>query len=209
MLQSAAVVALVVTVVVLWLTLPVPTVDEIRDMVAAFGVWGGLVFVAGYGVASLIPIPKSVVSIAAGLVWGLGYGVLLVTAASMLGATLAFFIGRGLGQDLLRRVMGDHLRRADEALSDNGLRALIVLRLIPVLPFTVINYSAGLTRVSRRDYALGTLIGTIPGTVVFVAIGAYGFHLGWPFFAAVAAAAVVGGVVWLLVRRRRAALAAA
>jgi len=208
-LQSAAVVALVVTVVVLWLTLPVPTVDEIRDMVAAFGVWGGLVFVAGYGVASLIPIPKSVVSIAAGLVWGLGYGVLLVTAASMLGATLAFFIGRGLGQDLLRRVMGDHLRRADEALSDNGLRALIVLRLIPVLPFTVINYSAGLTRVSRRDYALGTLIGTIPGTVVFVAIGAYGFNLGWPFFAAVAAAAVVGGVVWLLVRRRRAALAAA
>lgn len=209
MLQGAAVIALVIVVVVLWLTLPVPTVDEIRDMVGAFGFWGGLVFVAGYGVASLVPIPKSVVSIAAGLVWGLGLGVLLVTVASMVGAALAFFIGRGLGQDLLRRIMGDHLRRADEALSDHGLRALILLRLIPVLPFTVINYSAGLTRVSRRDYALGTLIGTIPGTVVFVAIGAYGFHLGWPFFVAVAVAAAVGGAVWLLVRRRRAATAAA
>lgn len=209
MLQGGAVIALLVVVVVLWLTLPVPTVDEIRDMVAAFGFWGGLVFVVGYGVASLVPIPKSVVSIAAGLVWGLGLGALLVTVASMLGAALAFFIGRGLGQDLLRRIMGDHLRRADEALSDHGLKALILLRLIPVLPFTVINYSAGLTRVSRRDYALGTLIGTIPGTVVFVAIGAYGFHLGWPFFVAVAAAAAVGGAVWLLVRRRRAATAAA
>lgn len=200
---------LIVVVVVLWLTLPVPSVDEIRDMVASFGVWGGLVFVVGYGIASLVPIPKSVVSIAAGLVWGLGLGALLVTVASMLGATLAFFIGRVLGQDLLRRILGDHLRRADEALSDHGLKALILLRLIPVLPFTVINYSAGLTRVSRRDYALGTLIGTIPGTVVFVAIGAYGFHLGWPFFVAVAAAAAVGGAVWLLVRRRRAATAAA
>ncbi|GMA29470.1 TVP38/TMEM64 family protein [Arenivirga flava] len=209
MLQGAAVVVLLVVVVVFWLVLPVPTVDEIRDMVAAFGFWGGLVFVVGYGLASLVPIPKSVVSIAAGLVWGLGLGVLLVTVASMLGAALAFFIGRGLGQDLLRRIMGDHLRRADEALSDHGLKALILLRLIPVLPFTVINYSAGLTRVSRRDYALGTLIGTIPGTVVFVAIGAYGFHLGWPFFAAVAAVAAVGGAAWLLVRRRQAATAAA
>lgn len=203
MLKGAVLAALFVVIGVLWLTLPVPTVDEIRSSVEGIGWWSGLAFVVGYGVLSLIPIPKSVVSIAAGLIWGFGLGVLFVTVASVIGATLAFIVGRLLGQDLVERLLGDHLSKVDERLSDHGLRAVIVLRLIPVLPFTLVNYCAGLTSVNRRDYALGTLIGMLPGTVVFVAIGAYGLSLGWPFFLAVAAAAVVGFVVFLLVRRHR------
>jgi uncharacterized membrane protein YdjX (TVP38/TMEM64 family) len=167
-------VALVVALVVLWHALPMPTVDDIRDDIDFFGWWGGVVFVVGYGILSLVPIPKSVVSIAAGLVWGFWLGTVLVTVASAIGAGLAFLIGRALGQDLVERIIGGRLRRIDDALSRKGLRAVIVLRLIPVLPFTVVNYGAGLTEVTTRDYALGTLIGMLPGTVVFVAIGAVG-----------------------------------
>ncbi len=165
-------VALCVMLVVVWLALPAPSVKDIRETIGSFGWWGSVVFVAGYGVLSLVPIPKSVVSVAAGFIWGFGLGVALVTIASAIGAGLAFLIGRALGRDLVERVIGDRLRRIDDALSEKGLRAVIVLRLIPILPFTVVNYGAGLTEVSVRDYALGTLIGILPGTVVFVVIGA-------------------------------------
>lgn len=163
--------ALCVVLVVVWLTLPVPSVEDIREKIGSYGWWGGLVFVAGYGILSLVPLPKSVVSIAAGFIWGFGLGVVLVTVASAIGAGLAFLISRALGRNLVERVTGDRLRRIDDALSEKGLRAVIVLRLIPILPFTVVNYGAGLTEVSVRDYALGTLIGVLPGTVVFVTIG--------------------------------------
>ena len=202
-LRGIVLAVVLVAVVVLWLLLPTPTVDDIRRDIEGAGVWGGLVFAVGYGIASLVPIPKSVVSIAAGIVFGFWWGVLLVTVGSIIGATLAFLLGRRLGKDLVERFLGGRLDKVDDALSDRGLKAVLIVRVIPVLPFTLVNYSAGLTRVNRRDYALGTLIGMLPGTLVFVAIGAFGFTLGWPFFIAAAIVVVLGGLVWLLVRRLR------
>ena len=79
------------------------------------------------------------------------------------------------------------------------------MRLIPVLPFTAINYGAGLTAVRRRDYALGTAVGIIPGTVAYVALGAYGLEFGWPAWTAIGVlgALTLAGAVFAGVRRRR------
>jgi uncharacterized membrane protein YdjX (TVP38/TMEM64 family) len=184
-------------------TVGVPDLDQLRTDVADAGpVWFALV----YAVATLAPLPKNMLSVAAGLVFGLVAGVVLVLVAAVLGATVAFGLGRVLGREAVERFTGARVARIDAAVRRRGLIAVIGLRLVPVLPFTAINYAAGLTAVRVRDYLLGTAVGIVPGTVAYVALGAYGSTPGeWPFIVAVVllVALSAGGAV--LVRRRRGA----
>ncbi len=188
------------------LLLPIPSTEDIRAFAGRAGWLGAAVFVVGYGLITLTPVPKNVVGIAAGLIWGLGVGALLVYLGALIGAALAFGIGRALGRDAVERFTGARIGRVDDLLRRRGLASVIGARLIPVLPFTVINYTAGLTAVLPRDYALGTAVGIIPGTVVYVAIGAFGFQSGPALTIALSALGVLTlfGVV-LGVRTRRSA----
>ena len=204
--RAAIFVAFVISVIVVGVAVPLPSLEKIRAAASDAGWWGAAVFVIGYGLVTLTPIPKNVVSIAAGLTWGLGVGVLLVYVGALIGAGLAFIIGRLLGRDAIERFTGARVARVDEVLRRRGLIALIGVRLVPVLPFTVINYTAALTGVRRRDYAIGTMVGILPGTVAYVAVGAYGTTLGWPFYLAAGGlgALTIAGVIYsVLLRRRR------
>ena len=203
--RAAIFVAFVVAVVIVGITVPLPSVDKIRTAAAGAGWWGAAAFIVGYGLVTLTPIPKSVVSIAAGLTWGLGLGVLLTYTGALIGAGLAFAIGRALGREAVERFTGARVARVDEVLRQRGLVALIAVRLVPVLPFTVINYTAALTAVRRRDYALGTMVGILPGTIAYVAVGAYGTTLGWPFYVAAGSLGILtlGGVIYSVLRHRR------
>lgn len=204
--RAAIFVAFVVAVIIVGVTVPLPSVNQIQAAAAEASWWGAAVFIVGYGLVTLTPIPKNVVSIAAGLTWGLGVGVLLVYTGALIGAGLAFAIGRALGREAVERFTGARVARVDEVLRRRGLVALIGVRLVPVLPFTVINYTAGLTGVRRRDYAIGTMVGILPGTIAYVAVGAYGTTLGWPFYLAAGGlgALTIAGVLYsVLVRRRR------
>ncbi len=204
--KAGTLVVLLVTAVFVGMFVPLPSVEMIQAAAAGAGWWGAVVFVIGYGLVTLTPIPKNVVSVAAGLTWGVGLGVVLVYSGALIGAALAFAIGRALGREAVERFTGARVARVDEVLRRRGLFALIGVRLVPVLPFTVINYTAGLTAVRRRDYAIGTMVGILPGTVAYVAVGAYGTTLGWPFYAAAGALGILtlAGVLYSVnVRRRR------
>jgi len=203
--RAAIFVAFVISVVVVGVAVPLPSLEKIRAAASDAGWWGAAAFVIGYGLVTLTPIPKNVVSIAAGLTWGLGVGVLLVYLGALIGAGLAFIIGRALGRDAVERFTGARVARVDEVLRRRGLVALIGVRLVPVLPFTVINYTAALTGVRRRDYAIGTMVGILPGTLAYVAVGAYGTTLGWPFYLAAGGlgALTVAGVIYSVIWRRR------
>lgn len=192
-------------VVVIGIIFPIPSVDQIRAAVARAGPAGVVAFVFGYGLLTLTPVPKNVLSIAAGLTWGFGFGALLVYLGALLGATLAFVIGRVLGREAIERFTGARVARVDALLRRQGLVTVIGARLIPVLPFTIINYTAGLTSVRRGDYALGTALGIIPGTLAYVALGAFGLELGWPFWLAVGGLGIltVGGLMVASRARRR------
>jgi uncharacterized membrane protein YdjX (TVP38/TMEM64 family) len=98
---------------------------------------------------------------------------------------------------------GTRVARVDALLARRGLVAILASRLVPVLPFTGINYAAGLTAIRLRDFVLGTAIGIVPGTVAYVALGAYGTSpTSWPFVTAVAALLVLSlGGVWVASRR--------
>jgi len=154
--------------------------------------------VGGYVLVTLAPIPKNVLSAAAGLMFGLVTGVLLVWVAALVGALVAFGLGRVLGRDAVERFTSTRVQKVDELIARRGLLAVVVVRLVPVVPFTAINYTVGLTGIRFWHYTAGTAIGIIPGTVAYVALGTYGATPGsWPFLVSAAALVLlsVGGLL--------------
>jgi uncharacterized membrane protein YdjX (TVP38/TMEM64 family) len=151
-----------------------PDLEQLRAGVAALGPAGPAAFILLYAGVTLVPVPKNVLTAAAGLLFGLGKGALIVLLAAVLGALGAFGLGRALGRDAVERLTGARVARVDALLSRHGLLAILGVRLVPVLPFTAINYAAELTAVRLRDYLIGTALGIIPGTIAYVALGAYG-----------------------------------
>jgi uncharacterized membrane protein YdjX (TVP38/TMEM64 family) len=180
-------------------------IETVRTWAADLGPGGALLFVVGYAGLTLTPVPKNVLTVAAGLVWGFWPALLMVYVGALIGATASFVIGRALGREAVERLTGARVARLDAALAHRGLLAVLGARLVPLIPFTLINYGAGLTAVRRRDYALGTAVGIIPGSAAYVALGAFGLELGPPFWVALAALGVLvlGGVVAAAVLRRR------
>ncbi len=175
----------------------------IRHRVQDAGLPGMVVFMFGYAACTLLVLPKGVLSVAAGLAWGLLPGVALVMGGAVLGATAAFWVGRGLGRDGVTRIAGAHLGRLDELVDRYGVAAIVLVRLIPVIPFTATNYAFGLTSIRFAPYLTGTAIGIIPGTIAYVALGAFGTRpTSWQFVAAAAALASLT-VVGVVVARRR------
>ncbi len=175
-----------------------PDVAALHADIAAAGPAGPAVFVLVYAVATLAPAPKNVLSAVAGLLFGLVAGIALVFVAAMLGALTAFWLGRVLGRGAVERFTGARVARVDELLSRRGVMAVIGVRLVPVVPFTAINYTAGLTAVRLRDYVIGTAVGIVPGTVAYVTLGTYAAEpVSWPFAisAAVLGLLTVAGVV--------------
>lgn len=207
--RLAVLAVVVAAAVVVALVVGLPDVESLRAGIAAAGPAAPGLFVLLYAVATLAPLPKNVLSTVAGVLFGLVPGVALVLLAALLGAAGAFGLGRLLGRGAVERFTGARVARVDELLRRRGLLAVIGVRLVPVVPFTAVNYAAGLTAVRIRDYALGTALGIIPGTIAFVALGAYGSLPGsWPFVVAVVALVglTAGGAVVGRRSRRRGAV---
>lgn len=183
-MRAVALGVFVAVAVAVGVLVPLPSVEDVRAAVAELGPWGGVALALAYAAVTLTPAPKNVLSIAAGLAFGFWTALVWVYLGALLGAAIAFVLGRALGRDAVERFTGARVAAIDDLLARRGLLAVLGVRLVPVVPFTAINYVAGLTAVRRRDYALGTALGIIPGTVAYVALGAFGLELGWPAWVA-------------------------
>jgi uncharacterized membrane protein YdjX (TVP38/TMEM64 family) len=156
-----------------------------------------LVFLALHIVASLIFIPRTVLAMAAGLMFGMGWGVVWAATGSVLGAIAGFLIARyvnagWLEPETMPRI-GPILRRAEAG----GWRSVAALRLIPMLPHSVGNYALGLTRLPLGAYALGSLLGQLPMTIAYVDLGAAGGKI-WTGSAGWLAPTVIGAAALLI-----------
>lgn len=140
--------------------------------VNSLGVWGPVVFVAGYAAAVVAFVPGSLLTLAAGAIFGLTRGVILVFIAAVLGSSLAFLVSRYLARDAIERRVSGNARFAaiDRAVGAEGRKIVFLLRLSPVFPFTLLNYALGLTRVRFADYLVAS-IGMLPGTLLYVYYG--------------------------------------
>lgn len=130
----------------------------------------GLVWVP----AAILLFPGSVLTLGTGFLLGLGWGIAVVSLASTLGATAAFLVGRWLGRDWVRHRIGgrEAFRGVDGAIEREGLKVVLLLRLSPLIPYNGLNYALALTGVRLRDYVLASWIGMLPGTVLYVWLGA-------------------------------------
>jgi uncharacterized membrane protein YdjX (TVP38/TMEM64 family) len=140
--------------------------------VERLGVWGPVAFVAGYALATVAFVPGSLLTLAAGAIFGLVRGTALVFVAATLGASAAFLLSRYLARGWVERRLAGNKRFAaiDRAVGAEGRRIVFLLRLSPVFPFNLLNYALGLTRVRFADYLVAS-IGMLPGTVLYVYSG--------------------------------------
>lgn len=140
--------------------------------IRGFGLQGAAIYGAVYSLAVLI-FPASVLTAGAGLVYGTLIGVLIVSPASVLGATLAFLVARYFAHNWVESKIASQPKFAaiQRAVERNGFKLILLLRLQPVLPFVFLNYALGLTRVRLRDYVLASWIGMLPGTILYVYLG--------------------------------------
>ncbi len=142
------------------------------DWVDDLGFWAPLVFVVGYAVATIALIPGSLLTLAAGAIFGLGYGMAYAFLGASLGAVGAFIVARYFVRDAIERRLEAYPRVAavDRAVGREGLKIVFLLRLVPVFPFAFGNYALGLTKVRLAHYALACF-GMIPGTLLYVYYG--------------------------------------
>lgn len=140
--------------------------------VQGLGTWGALAFVVGYAIAAVAFVPGSILTLAGGAIFGLFWGTVLVFVAATLGSVLAFLTARYLARPAVERRLGrdERLGKIDRAVESQGLKMVLLLRLSPVFPFTLLNYALGLTRVRLRDYLLAS-VGMLPGTLLYVYYG--------------------------------------
>ena len=209
--KLVALILILLGAVGLALTLGTPDIEAMRSDVAAAGVWGPALFFVLYAGLALIPCPKALLTAAGGALFGLWGGAGLALAAALLGAVISFGVGRLLGRDAVDRLIRGRLARVDALVAGHGLSAILIVRLVPLVPFIAINYASGLSGVRFRHYVLGSAVGMVPGTLAYAALGAYGTN---PWGLAVAASALVvlaaGGSWWARrLNARHAAVAAA
>ncbi len=146
---------------------------DLVNWIRGAGWLGLLVFVVAYILATVLFLPGAILTLGAGFAYGVGVGTAVVWVAANSGAALAFQLGRTLARRWVATRVAAYPRFAaiDRAVGGNGFKIVLLTRLSPVFPFNLLNYAFGLTNVSPRDYVLGSLIGMLPGTVMYVYLG--------------------------------------
>lgn len=149
------------------------------DKIRGLGALAPVLFIMLYIVGAVLFVPGSILTIGAGVLFGVVRGSMLVSIGATIGAIAAFLIGRYFARDWVRGQLEGNPKFAaiDKAVGREGWKIVLLTRLSPVFPFNLLNYGFGLTAVTLRDYALATWIGITPGTVLYVYIGSIGGNL--------------------------------
>jgi uncharacterized membrane protein YdjX (TVP38/TMEM64 family) len=178
----ATLVAIVILVAAaVWV--PMPTAVQLRDWATSVGPWFPVAFLTAHVVVTVFPFPRTAFTLAAGLLFGPALGVGLAVLASTASALIAFWLVRVVGWQLDRLVSHPAIDTVDSRLHRRGWPVIVSLRLIPAVPFSVINYAAGASAVRTIPYTLATFVGLIPGTLAVVVLGdALTGHLSPPLF---------------------------
>ncbi len=154
------------------LLLPVPDPVQLRAWVRSAGPAAPLVFLLGHAVVTVAPVPRTVFTLAAGLLFGPFTGVALSWGGTMLSAVLAFGLVRGAGQEMVAPLLERGvLHRVNVRLGTRGWSTVAALRLIPPVPFSALNYCSAVSSISLWHFLAGTAIGIVPGSVAVVLLG--------------------------------------
>jgi uncharacterized membrane protein YdjX (TVP38/TMEM64 family) len=193
------------------------------DWVPRRGAAGMIVYGASYIVGTVLLVPGTLLTVGSGFLYGTIIGTLIVSPASVLGATIAFLLGRSFARDWIAKKVSKYpkFELIDRAIAKNGFKIVLLMRLNPVfVPFAVLNYALGLSRVRLRDYILASWIGMLPATTLYVYLGSSVRNISdllqgklpsaglWPQFLFWGGLIAAAGLVYILTRIARQALQA-
>ena len=139
-----------------------------------------LVFIALYAILTTVGVPMVVMTFDAGFTFGAMWGTLYVLVGANIGASLAFDLARYLGRDFISRYIKGPIDRIDRQLRNQGFLRMLQLRLIPLIPFNLLNLAAGLSGIRKIHYVLGTMIGITPSTFIYAYTAASLMQSTWP-----------------------------
>ena len=163
--------AAIVILVAIALLVPLPTAVQLRDWATSVGPWFPLAFLAAHIVVTVFPFPRTAFTLAAGLMFGPLLGVAIGVVASTVSAVIALLLVRAVGWQLNRLVRHPKVDSLDARLRQRGWPTVMSMRMIPAVPFSVLNYAAGASAVRVLPYTLATLVGLLPGTTAVVILG--------------------------------------
>jgi uncharacterized membrane protein YdjX (TVP38/TMEM64 family) len=169
--RVAVILAAIVILVAVALLVPLPTAIQLRDWATSVGPWFPLAFLAAHIVVTVFPFPRTTFTLAAGLLFGPVLGVPLALTAATISAVIALLLVRAAGWQLNRLVRHPRIDSLDARLRERGWPTVVSMRLIPAVPFSVLNYAAGASAVRVLPYSLATLAGLLPGTAAVVILG--------------------------------------
>lgn len=161
----------IVILVAIALLVPLPTAVQLRDWSTSVGPWFPLAFLAAHSVVTVLPFPRTAFTLAAGLLFGPALGVAIAVVASTLSAVVAMLLIRAVGWQLNRLIKHPRMDSLDDRLRERGWPAILSMRMIPAVPFSVLNYTAGASAVRIVPYTIATVAGLLPGTAAVVILG--------------------------------------
>lgn len=201
--NAIALAILVSAFVAAWVLLDVPPLSTLREWADTLGPWFPVVFWLLYVLITQFPIPRTLMTVSAGILFGTVRGILIAITATTVSAVISLLIVRTLLRDWIApRLTHPAVERINRRLEQRGWLAIFSLRLIAAVPFSVLNYAAALTRVPVVPFAAATLIGSVPGTVLVTIFGDTLTGQANPVVIAVMAVLAVVGIAGLIIDAR-------
>ncbi|MDD4506491.1 MAG: TVP38/TMEM64 family protein, partial [Sulfurospirillaceae bacterium] len=153
-------------------------VEQIRSFVLGFGLYAPLVFILLFTFAPLIFFPDGILALAGGLIFGFAWGSFYIILGALCGGTLSFYLARLYGNTMREKLSHEKLINFQKSVQKHGFIMILLLRLVPLVPFNIISYSAGFSTIRYRDFFFATLLGMTPGVLVYANIGAQSLDFG-------------------------------
>ena len=156
--------------------------QQIKAEVLRLGIWGPIGFMLLYAIGPSLLVPGAVMTIAAGLAFGTLWGSVYAIVGADIGALVAFALGRVLGKGFVERLIGERFQHLLDKIARNGFHIILYLRFFPIIPYNALNLLAGASPITFRDYFWASMIGMIPGTILFAFLGNEMWHPTSPRF---------------------------
>jgi uncharacterized membrane protein YdjX (TVP38/TMEM64 family) len=145
--------------------------EALETWVMSFGAWAPIVFIAAYALCAVFFLPGLLLTLAGGALFGALWGTIYSLLGATAGATMAFLIARYVASDWVARHAGGRLKRVIDGVEQEGWRFVAMTRLIPFIPFNLLNYALGLSRIPLAHYVVASLICMAPGAAAYAYLG--------------------------------------
>lgn len=149
---------------------------QLQQWLKQGGIWTPVIYIALYTLATVLVLPSTVLNLTGGAIFGPWLGTLWASIAAVIAAIVAFAFTRTVGRDLVAEKLATRWQSMDAEVRQGGLFYMFAIRLLPIIPYGLVNFAAGLTSIRFQDYLLGTILGTVPGILPFVLIGSSGLR---------------------------------